>query len=154
MNLPGGGLPESATARQRPNFVSAKRRDAMNSATMNGPPQTDSAEQTAGRSAYKRPSRAQASFGSSVQVHHGATCHRPMVPRTTCYNRFVKWRRAGVWDTIMDAVAAGHNLIGIRVPMHLPHGARLHGHQSCSNGCCDLEIVAVGNLHDSALSPS
>src|SRR5258705_8336222 len=29
-------------------------------------------------------------------------------PRTTCYNRFVRWRRAGVWDQIMDALAAGH----------------------------------------------
>ena len=28
-------------------------------------------------------------------------------PRTTCYNRFVRWRRAGVWDRIMDALAAG-----------------------------------------------
>ena len=30
-------------------------------------------------------------------------------PRTTCYNRFVRWRRAGVWDQIMDALAAGHD---------------------------------------------
>ena len=29
--------------------------------------------------------------------------------RTTCYNRFVRWRRAGVWDRIMDALAAGHD---------------------------------------------
>src|SRR5579872_4113331 len=28
-------------------------------------------------------------------------------PRTTCYNRFVRWRRAGVWDQIMVALAAG-----------------------------------------------
>ena len=27
-------------------------------------------------------------------------------PRTTCYNRFVRWRRAGVWERIMDALAA------------------------------------------------
>jgi transposase len=26
-------------------------------------------------------------------------------PRTTCYNRFVRWRRAGVWGQIMDALA-------------------------------------------------
>jgi transposase len=26
-------------------------------------------------------------------------------PRTTCYNRFVRWRRAGVWGRIMDALA-------------------------------------------------
>jgi transposase len=24
-------------------------------------------------------------------------------PRTTCYNRFVRWRRAGVWEGIMAA---------------------------------------------------
>jgi transposase len=30
-------------------------------------------------------------------------------PRTTCYNRFVRWRRAEVWDQIMDALAAGHD---------------------------------------------
>jgi transposase len=30
-------------------------------------------------------------------------------PRTTCYNRFVRWRQAGVWDQIMDALAAGHD---------------------------------------------
>jgi transposase len=29
-------------------------------------------------------------------------------PHTTCYNRFVRWRRACVWDQIMDALAAGH----------------------------------------------
>jgi transposase len=29
-------------------------------------------------------------------------------PYTTCYNRFVRWRRAGVWDQIMDALAAMH----------------------------------------------
>jgi transposase len=30
-------------------------------------------------------------------------------PRTTCYIRFVRWRQAGVWDQIMDALAAGHD---------------------------------------------
>jgi len=29
--------------------------------------------------------------------------------RTTCYNRFVRRRRAGVWDQIMDALAARHD---------------------------------------------
>ena len=31
-----------------------------------------------------------------VLVRHGAICQRHMVPRTTCYNRFVRWRRAGL----------------------------------------------------------
>jgi transposase len=30
-------------------------------------------------------------------------------PYTTCYNRFVRWRRAGVWNRIMEAVAAAHD---------------------------------------------
>ena len=30
-------------------------------------------------------------------------------PYTTCYNRFVRWRRAGVWDGIMNALAATHD---------------------------------------------
>jgi transposase len=30
-------------------------------------------------------------------------------PYTTCYNRFVRWRRAGVWGRIMEALAAAHD---------------------------------------------
>ena len=30
-------------------------------------------------------------------------------PRTTCYNRFVRWRRAGIWTSIMNALAAAHD---------------------------------------------
>ena len=30
-------------------------------------------------------------------------------PYTTCYNRFVRWRQAGVWSRIIDALAAAHD---------------------------------------------
>ena len=30
-------------------------------------------------------------------------------PRTTCYNRFARWREAGVWDRLMDAIAAARD---------------------------------------------
>jgi transposase len=30
-------------------------------------------------------------------------------PYTTCYNRFVRWRRPGVWGRIMDALAAARD---------------------------------------------
>lgn len=30
-------------------------------------------------------------------------------PRITCFNRFVRWRKAGVWDRLMDAITAGHD---------------------------------------------
>ena len=30
-------------------------------------------------------------------------------PSTTGYNRFVRWREAGVWDRILDAVSAAYD---------------------------------------------
>jgi transposase len=30
-------------------------------------------------------------------------------PYTTCYNRFVRWRQAGIWDQIMKALVAAHD---------------------------------------------
>jgi len=30
-------------------------------------------------------------------------------PHTTCYNRFVRWRKAGIWDWPMDAIMAAHD---------------------------------------------
>jgi transposase len=29
-------------------------------------------------------------------------------PYTTCYNRFVRWRKLGVWDAIFDAVSKAY----------------------------------------------
>ncbi len=30
-------------------------------------------------------------------------------PPTTCYNRFVRWRRAGVWDRLLEAVSEAYD---------------------------------------------
>jgi transposase len=30
-------------------------------------------------------------------------------PPTTCYNRFVRWRRAGIWDRTMNGLATAHD---------------------------------------------
>ena len=30
-------------------------------------------------------------------------------PRTTCYNRFNRWRKAGVWDRLMDAITEAYD---------------------------------------------
>jgi transposase len=49
-------------------------------------------------------------------------------PRTTCYNRFVRWRRAGVWDQIMEALAAGHDAA---VQMIDTSVVRVHQHGAC-----------------------
>jgi transposase len=48
--------------------------------------------------------------------------------RTTCYNRFVRWRRAGVWYRIMDALAAGHDAA---VQMIDTSVVRVHQHGAC-----------------------
>lgn len=30
-------------------------------------------------------------------------------PPTTCYNRFVRWRKAGVWDKLLEAVSEAYD---------------------------------------------
>src|SRR5262245_57747435 len=74
-------------------------------------------------------------------------------PRTTCYNRFVRWRRAGIWETIMNALAAAHDAAVqmidtsmVRVHRHLlehaSHGfaREVHVHASIwldvDSSCC------------------
>jgi len=49
-------------------------------------------------------------------------------PYTTCYNRFVRWRRAGVWDLIMAGLAAGHDAA---VQMIDTFVVRVHQHGAC-----------------------
>ena len=49
-------------------------------------------------------------------------------PRTTCYNRFVRWRQAGVWDQIMDALAAGHDAAVQMIDTSI---MRVHQHGAC-----------------------
>jgi transposase len=49
-------------------------------------------------------------------------------PYTTCYNRFVRWRRAGVWAKIMDALARAHDA---SVQMIDTSIVRVHQHGAC-----------------------
>ena len=59
-------------------------------------------------------------------------------PCTTCYNRFVRWRRAGVWDRIMEALAAAHDaavqMIDTSVVRVHQHGACIAGNQGAAHG--------------------
>ena len=52
-------------------------------------------------------------------------------PYTTCYNRFVRWGRAGVWDQIMDALAETHDAA---VQMIDTSVVRVHQHGACIAG--------------------
>jgi len=49
-------------------------------------------------------------------------------PYTTCYNRFVRWRRAGVWGRIMKDLAAAHDA---SVQMIDTSIVRVHQHGAC-----------------------
>jgi hypothetical protein len=58
--------------------------------------QAYAAEQAAWRSSGERPS---------------CPCDLPDMfgPHTACYNRFVRWRRAGVWAKLMSVLAGAHD---------------------------------------------
>jgi transposase len=49
-------------------------------------------------------------------------------PYTTCYNRFVRWRRAGVWGRIMNALAAAHDAAVQMIDTPI---VRVHQHAAC-----------------------
>jgi transposase len=49
-------------------------------------------------------------------------------PRTTCYNRFVRWRRAGVWDRIMDSLAVAHDAAVQMIDTSI---VRVHQYAAC-----------------------
>jgi transposase len=52
-------------------------------------------------------------------------------PATTCYNRFVRWRKLGVWDRLFEAVSRAYegdvqmvDSSSIRVHQHAANGKR------------------------------
>ena len=49
-------------------------------------------------------------------------------PYTTCYNRFIRWRRAGVWGGIMNALAATHDAAVQMIDTSI---VRVHQHAAC-----------------------
>ena len=49
-------------------------------------------------------------------------------PDTTCYNRFVRWRRAGVWAEIMNALAGAHDAAVQMIDASI---VRVHQHGAC-----------------------
>jgi transposase len=50
-------------------------------------------------------------------------------PYTTCYNRFVRWRRAGVWAKIMSALAGARRLMIARSAQALAQWRSTRGTQ-------------------------
>ena len=58
-------------------------------------------------------------------------------PYTTCYNRFVRWGRAGIWDQIMDAFAATHDAAVKMIDTSI---VRVHQHGACAAGNSEQHI--------------
>jgi transposase len=49
-------------------------------------------------------------------------------PHTTCYNRFVRWRWAGIWDRIMNGLVAAHDAAMQMIDTSV---VRVHQHGAC-----------------------
>ncbi|WP_425459538.1 IS5 family transposase [Histidinibacterium lentulum] len=71
-------------------------------------------------------------------------------PYTTCYIRFVRWARLGVWDRIFDAVSAAYegseqsvDSSSIRVHQHGANAKR-GGAPAGTAGLADLRAVCMG----------
>ena len=58
-------------------------------------------------------------------------------PSTTCYNRFVRWREAGVWDRILQAVSAAYDGDLIMID-----SSCVRVHQHSASGKKGVEMVA------------
>jgi transposase len=55
-------------------------------------------------------------------------------PYTTCYNRFVRWRRADVWAKIMSGLAGAHDAAVQMIDTSI---VRVHQHGAASLGIED-----------------
>ncbi len=62
-------------------------------------------------------------------------------PYTTAYNRFNRWRKAGIWNRLMDAIVAAH---GGKVQMINSSIVRVHQHASGVKK--RVEIVVWGEV--------
>lgn len=61
-------------------------------------------------------------------------------PSTTCYNRFVRWRRAGVWDRILAAVTTAYDG---NVQMIDSTSVRVHQHAANSKKATRIVVWAA-----------
>src|SRR5271157_5268950 len=61
-------------------------------------------------------------------------------PYTTCYNRFVRWRKAGVWDRLMDAVTIAHDG---KVQMIDSSSVRVHQHAANTKKAVEIVLWAA-----------
>lgn len=61
-------------------------------------------------------------------------------PYTTVYNRFNRWRKAGVWDKLMDAIVAAH---GGKVQMIDSTSVRVHQQAAAQKNRVEMLVSVV-----------
>ena len=61
-------------------------------------------------------------------------------PPTTIYNRFNRWRKAGIWDRLMDAITAAHDG---KVQMIDTSIVRVHQHGATAKRGVEIDVWVV-----------
>jgi transposase len=61
-------------------------------------------------------------------------------PYTTVYNRFNRWRKAGIWDKLMDAIIAAH---GGKVQMIDSTSVRVHQQAAAQKNRVEMLVSVV-----------
>jgi len=69
-------------------------------------------------------------------------------PPTTCYNRFVRWRKAGVWDRLLEAVSEAYDGDIVMID-----SSCVRVHQHAATGKRGMETMAAWDV-PAAASPA
>ena len=69
-------------------------------------------------------------------------------PYTTCYNRFVRWRKAGVWDTLLNAVSEAYD-----GKIQMIDSTVVRVHQHAANGEKKVPVVVAWDVPAAGLRP-
>lgn len=69
-------------------------------------------------------------YSTASSGSYDPACHLPEAfgPYTTCYNRFVRWRRAGVWTAIINSLSSAYDAAVQMIDTSI---VRVHQHGAC-----------------------
>jgi transposase len=69
-------------------------------------------------------------------------------PYTTCYNRFVRWQKAGVWDRLLKAVSEAYN-----GKIQMIDSSVVRVHQHAANGEKKAAVAVAWDVPAAGLRP-
>lgn len=75
-------------------------------------------------------------------------------PYTTVYNRFNRWRRAGVWDRLMDAIVAAYEAKGQKLQMIDSTSVRVHQQAAAQKTEWRLLYRSLAGRPDHQIAPA